>query len=99
MNYSPAYWHLVAAGKAPASNQVKRFHCWRCSGQAGFSEEEYSLLRESLVNSKGLVEVEKQAFAAAEGFQDDGTGNFTVRAKPDRELAIHMLFGTAIHQP
>jgi len=93
LNYSPAYWHLVVAGKAPGFQPGEAVSMLEMFRHAGFSEEEYSLLRESLMNSNSLVEVEKRAFAAAEGFQDDGTGNFTVKAKPDRELAIRMLYG------
>ena len=92
LNYSPAYWHLMVAGRAPAFQAGEAVSLLEMFRQAGFNEEEYSLLRESLMNSKDLVELENRAFAAAEGFQDDGTGNFTVRTKPDRELAIHMLF-------
>jgi signal transduction histidine kinase/ActR/RegA family two-component response regulator len=92
LNYSPAYWHLVTAGRAPVFEAGEAVPILEMFQQAGFNEEEYSLLRESLMNSNGLVELENRAFAAAEGFQDDGTGNFTVRAKPDRELAIHMLY-------
>ncbi|HEY6044277.1 MAG TPA: ATP-binding protein, partial [Nitrosospira sp.] len=93
LNYSPAYWHLVVAGKAPGFQPGEAVSMLEMFRRAGFSEEEYSLLRESLMNSNSLVEVEKRAFAAVEGFRDDGTGNFTVKAKPDRELAISMLYG------
>ena len=93
LNYTPAYWHLVAAGKAPAFEPGEAVPMLEMLRRAGFSEEEYALLRKALENSEALVELEKQAFAAVEGFQDDGTGNFTVRAKPDRARAIQLLFG------
>ena len=93
LNYSLAYWHLVVAGKAPEFPSGEAVPILELFRRAGFSEEEYSLLRESLMNSNRLVEVEKRAFAAAEGLQDDGTGSFTVRTKPDRELAIRLMYG------
>lgn len=92
LNYSPAYWHLVAAGRASAFEAGEAVPLLEMFRRAGFNEEEYSLLRESLMNSNSLIDLEKRAFAAAEGFQEDGTGNFTVRAKPDRDLAIRILY-------
>jgi signal transduction histidine kinase len=92
LNYSPAL-AFVVAGKAPESTSVEAVPILELFRRAGFSEEEYSLLRESLMNSNSLVEVEKRAFAAAEGLQDDGTGSFSVRTKPDRELAIRLMYG------
>ena len=73
LNYSPAYWHLLVAGKAPESPSVEAVPILELFRRAGFSEEEYSLLQESLIKSNRLVEVEKRAFAAAEGLQDNGT--------------------------
>lgn len=93
LNYSLAYWHLVVAGKAPESPSGETVPILELFRRAGFSEEEYSLLRESLIKSNGLVEVEKRAFSAAEGLQDGRMGNFTVRTKPDRELAIRLMYG------
>jgi signal transduction histidine kinase len=93
LNYSPAYWHLVVAGKAPASQPGEAVPMLEMIREAGFSEEEYSLLRQALMNSNRLVGEEQKAFAAAEGFKDDGTGDFTVRTAPDRELAMRILYG------
>ena len=38
------------------------------------------------------MNLEKRAFAAFEGLYDNGAGNFTVRGKPNRDLAIQLLF-------
>ncbi|HTJ55659.1 MAG TPA: ATP-binding protein [Nitrosospira sp.] len=93
LNYTPAYWHLVAAGRAPAFEPGEAVPMLEMLRRAGFSEEEYALMRKALENSEALAELEKQAFAAVEGFREDGTGSFTVRAKPDRARAIQLLFG------
>ena len=94
LNYSPAYWHLLAAGRAPAFEPGEAIPMLEMFRRAGLNEQEYALLREALEHSDALAQLEKQAFAALEGFKDDGTGNFMVKAKPDRELAIRMLFGS-----
>ncbi|PTR16581.1 signal transduction histidine kinase [Nitrosospira sp. Nsp2] len=92
LNYSPTYWHLVAAGKiegvtyGPPVSLLEKFR------RSRLKEEEFALLEESLKRSDKLANVEKRAFAAFEGLYDDGTGNFSVRGRPDRELAIQLLF-------
>ncbi|SEK57583.1 hybrid sensor histidine kinase/response regulator [Nitrosovibrio tenuis] len=93
LNYTLAYWHLMAAGRAPTFEPGERVSMLEMLQRAGFSDEEYALLRKALENSEALVELEKQAFAAAEGFKDDGRGSFTVKVKPDRERAISLLYG------
>jgi signal transduction histidine kinase/ActR/RegA family two-component response regulator len=93
LNYSPAYWHLVEAGRSSAFQPGEAVPMLEMFRRAGFSEEEFSLLREALMNSNGLIELERQAFAAAEGVEEDGKGDFTLKAKPDRDLALRLLFG------
>ena len=92
-NYSATYWHLVAAGKIPAADQGETISLLERVRRADFSNEEYTLLQESMANSDKLVNLERQAFAAVKGFYDDGMGNFTVRRAPNRESAISLLFG------
>ena len=93
LNYSATYWHLVAAGKAvtpaPHGEAVSLLERFR---RAGLKDEEFALLEEALKRSDELVNLEKRAFAAFEGLYDNGAGNFTVRGKPNRDLAIQLLF-------
>jgi signal transduction histidine kinase/ActR/RegA family two-component response regulator len=92
-NYSPAYWHFVAAGKTEAVRDGEAISLLEKFRRARLKEEEFALLEESLKRSDKLAtNVEKRAFAAFEGLYDDGTGNFSVRGRPDRELAIELLF-------
>ena len=92
LNYSATYWHLVAAGKLPAVEQGETISFLDRVRRTGFSDEEYTLLRESLENSDRLANLERRAFAAVKGLFDDGRGNLTVRRAPDREYAISLLF-------
>lgn len=92
LNYSPTYWDLMMAGKTPVVRQGRAVPLLERFQQGGLNNEEYGLLQESLERSNRLVKLEQRAFAAMEGLYDDGEGNFTVRGKPDRDLAIKLLF-------
>ena len=94
LNYSPSYWHLVVAGKASSVQHGPPVSLRELFHRARLNDEEFTLLEESLRRSDELVKLEKRAFAAFEGLYDDGAGNFTVPGKPNRELAIELLFGT-----
>ncbi len=94
LNYSAAYWHLVAAGKANSVQHGPPVSLRELFRRAQLNDEEFTLLEESLRRSDELVKLEKRAFAAFEGLYDDGAGNFTVSGKPNRELAIELLFGS-----
>ena len=93
LNYSPAYWHLVVAGKANAVQHGPSVSLRELFRRARLKDEEFALLEEALKRSDELVKLEKRAFAAFEGLYDDGAGNFTVPGKPNRERAIELLFG------
>ena len=92
VNYSATYWHHVVAGKAVTTSHGEAVSLLERFRRAGLKAEEFALLEEALKRSDELVKLEKRAFAAYEGLYDNGTGNFTVRGKPDRELAIQLLF-------
>jgi signal transduction histidine kinase/ActR/RegA family two-component response regulator len=91
-NYSPTYWHLVAAGKNPSVEIGEAVPLLERFRRENFNDEEFSLLQTALEHSERLVKLEKRAFAALEGSYDEGHGDFTVRRKPDRELALGLLF-------
>ena len=82
------------AGKASSVQHGSPVSLRELFRRARLNDEEFTLLEESLRRSDELVKLEKRAFAAFEGLYDDGAGNFTVSGKPDRELAIELLFGT-----
>jgi signal transduction histidine kinase len=92
LNYSATYWHLAAAGKPPARESGETVSLIEMFERLGFRDEEYALLQRALTNSEQLVHLEKRAFAAADGLVDNGLGHRT-KGKPNRELAIELLFG------
>ncbi len=91
--YSTTYWNLAGVGKNPVAVPGEVVPLQELMRRAGFSEQEFKLLRQSQANSDTLVNLEKQAFAAMKGLYDDGHGNYTVRRAPDREFAIGLLHG------
>ncbi len=92
LDYSATYWQLVSAGKMPLVEYGETISLLERVHRAGFSNEEYALLKESIENSDRLVNVERQALAAMKGLYDDGMGNFTIHRAPDQEYAISLLF-------
>jgi|GEM_PF-4230100 len=93
LNYSATYWHLAAIDEPATAGQGETVSLLEMMKREGFSDEEFALLQEAKENSDRLVQVEKKAFAALKGLYDDGKGNFTIRRKPDRNLATRLLFG------
>ncbi|KIO48874.1 ATP-binding protein [Nitrosospira sp. NpAV] len=93
LNYSAPYSHLLVADEIPVAEEGEKIPLLELMHREGFSDQEFTLLKESKENSDNLVLLEKRAFAAMKGLYDDGQGNFTVRRAPDREFAMDLLFG------
>lgn len=98
VDYDKVYWDLVLDygdkprpdGEAIALQQLMR--------QAGFSEEEFELLRQAQNNSDELVKIETIAMNAVKGLFDDGNGNFTVKGEPDLEMARRIMHDARYHE-
>ncbi|WP_074634300.1 MULTISPECIES: ATP-binding protein [Nitrosospira] len=93
LNYSAPYSHLLIAGEISVMEEGDKIPLLELMRREGFSNEEFTLLRESKERSDQLALLEKEAFAAMKGLYDDGQGNFTVHRAPDREFAMNLLFG------
>ncbi len=66
---------------------------------AGFTEKEFALLRESEFQSNSLAELETRAMNAVEGkFYDSATGQYSVLAKPDPDLARRLLYSSNYYE-
>ncbi|MBN1398436.1 MAG: PAS domain S-box protein [Bacteroidetes bacterium] len=91
IEYSMTYWHLAGTEKDTAVMPGEAVALQELMRQEGFTEKEFNLLHESQANSDHLVNMEKEAFAALEGFYKDVDGNYTVRRKPNRDYAINLL--------
>ncbi len=91
-NYSATYWHLVLAGQTVHTGEGETIPMLERFRRARLNEEEYDLLEISLERSNELSRMEREAFAALEGRFADTKGHFTIKGKPDRNLAIRLLF-------
>jgi PAS domain S-box-containing protein len=91
-NYAVTYWHLAGVERGPVIAPGETVALQELMRHEGFTEKEFSLLRESQANSDHLVNMEKQAFAALNGLYDDDHGNFTIHRKLDRNYAVRLLF-------
>lgn len=98
INYDRIYWDFLsiengkppyALGKpVPLESLMKR---------AGFSKDEFLLLKKSQKNSDNLVNFENTAINAMKGKYMDGDGKFTVSRKPDQKMAIDLLHSQKYH--
>jgi len=61
----------------------------------GITDEEFTLVEKSNSLSDALVALEVKAMNAVKGIFMDERGEYTIRANPDRELAISLVFGAA----
>lgn len=59
-NYNATYWHLAGAGRGGAVAPGETIALQELMRREGFSEKEFSLLRESQANSDHLVHMEKR---------------------------------------
>lgn len=91
-DFSTTYWHLEGIGKLPAGPPARAIALINLMRQEGFSSEELGLLGESQLNSDRLIALEQQAFAAVEGWFDNGHGEYTVAGAPDKDLAQSLLW-------
>jgi hypothetical protein len=98
VHYDRVYWDFLAVenGKPPFTlgepvsliNQMK---------SAGFTEDEFLLLKKSQKNSDNLVNVEKTAMNAMKGKHLDDNGEFSVSGTPDQRMAIDILHSNKYH--
>ena len=63
----------------------------------GFTDLELDKFKEAEDNSNRLIYNEKSAFNAMKGLFADSTGAFTIKAKPDIELARRIMFDSLYH--
>jgi len=98
VDYNRIYWDFMpATGEKPRPDgEAISLHDLMVN--AGFTQTEFDKLALAQRNSDGLVSTEKIAMNAVKGLFDDGSGNFTVKKKPDREMAIRIMFGEAYYK-
>ncbi|MDA3891822.1 MAG: ATP-binding protein [Salinivirgaceae bacterium] len=98
LNYNRIYWDFViATGQKPRPDgEAISLHDLMVN--AGFTQAEFYKLAIAQRISNKLVSTERIAMNAVKGLFDDGSGNFTVKKKPDREMAIRIMFDEAYYK-
>ncbi|KXX67122.1 PAS domain-containing protein [Flammeovirga sp. SJP92] len=88
------YWEVVAMreGNIPQGSGWTR-SILDSMYHMGFSEEEFSLLKEALDNSNQLIEKETMAFNASKGIFQDSLNHYTVKGEANTPLALEILHG------
>jgi methyl-accepting chemotaxis protein len=97
-NYERIYWDFVAGGVAVPAASKQTAPLQELMKQAGFTEAEFTYLKQAQANSDGLVNTEVTAMNAVKGLFDDGSGKFTRKGEPDLELARKIMHDPAYHQ-
>ena len=99
IKYTPTYWYTsLTPDRTSSINLGKPVPLQTLMHEMGFLEKEFLLLHKSQNRSDKLARLEIKAFAAMKGLYDDGSGNFTIKGRPDRALAIDILFSSQYNE-
>lgn len=90
--YYKVYWDLVLSegGRLPRLSKTPISFIDMLK-QTNLTNLELELLKASQENSNQLAELEKEAMNAVVGIYKDKKGEYTVKGKPNRELALSLL--------
>jgi methyl-accepting chemotaxis protein len=97
-DYHRIYWDFVAANRPVSEGSGVTRSLEDLMRDAGFSDEEFSLLSQAKANSDGLVQLEVRAMNAVKGLYKDEKGEYTVQGQPDLELARRLMHSRQYHQ-
>lgn len=95
--YHRIYWDFHAAGRPVAAGSGVTRALTDLMRDAGFTDDEFALLKQAQANSDGLVALEVQAMNAVKGVFADAQGNYTVQKAPDMALARDLLHSPTYH--
>jgi len=98
-DYNDIYWDLVTGDAEQDSSEAgEKVSLESRMLSAGFTVQEFALLKDSQNQSDSLVKLENIAMHALKGEFDDGTGSFQVKKTPDQPLAIQILHSQQYHE-
>jgi len=98
VSYSMIYWDLVMSPDQKPCLDIPAVSLDELMIREGFTRAEFDKLNEAKHNSDDLVRVERIAMNAVKGLFADSSGNFTIKKKPDRELAIRLMNDADYHR-
>lgn len=95
--YEKIYWDFRATGSDPGRGTGATIALQELMKGAGFTEEEFSKLKEAQANSDDLVNTETVAMNLVKGQLADGKGGFTLKGEPDLVKARAMMHDQNYH--
>ncbi|KLN59160.1 hypothetical protein WH96_19285 [Kiloniella spongiae] len=98
-DYYRIYWDLYTLNQQkprPDSSIQKPLNT--LMHEAGFTEEEFELLKKAGENSDGLVQLEVEAMNAVKGKFKDTSGEYTVSGVPNLQLAAKLTHSEDYHR-
>jgi class 3 adenylate cyclase/HAMP domain-containing protein len=98
-DYNDIYWDLVTGDVEQDSAEAgEKVSLESRMLSAGFTVQEFALLKDSQNQSDSLVKLENIAMHALKGEFDDGTGTFQIKKTTDQPLAIQILHSQQYHE-
>ena len=98
-DYNDIYWDLVTGdAEQNSADAGEKISLESRMLSAGFTVQEFALLKDSQNQSDSLVKLENIAMHALKGEFDDGTGSFLIKKTPDQPLAIQILHSQQYHE-
>jgi class 3 adenylate cyclase/HAMP domain-containing protein len=98
-DYNDIYWDLVTSDvEQDSADAGEKISLESRMLSAGFTVQEFALLKDSQNQSDSLVKLENIAMHALKGEFDDGTGSFLIKKTPDQPLAIQILHSQQYHE-
>jgi signal transduction histidine kinase/CheY-like chemotaxis protein len=97
-NYQRYFWDQNAINAVASQGAARAVPLQDLMKDLGFTEAEFSKLREAQALSDALVRTEEIALNAVKGQYDDGHGGFTKKGAPDRQMAIRLMFDEDYHR-
>ncbi len=95
--YNHIYWDFLTLKDAKPILDGEKIPLKELMRQAGFPETELSLLFKSQQESDDLTHLETKAMNAVQGIFQDEKGQYTIKGKPDLELAAKIMHGEQYH--
>jgi len=95
--YNRIYWDFISGTGQKPRPDGPAISLRNLMIQKGFTDAELEKLTRSQKNSDALVKAETIAMNAVKGLFDDGTGSFTIKRQPDREMAIRLMNDKVYH--
>ena len=95
--YTRSYWDHVVADTIQLNQNGERYSIERRMIDLGLTSQETSKLAEAKRESDDLIHMENTAMNAVKGLYRDDSGQFTVRAAPDQDMAVRLLYSNNYH--